>query len=345
MAQPRVRRWWWDLHPFLVALYFVLSLAAANTEALHGWRDLVLPAAISLAFCAGCWLLAFALTGREQKTALMTLLWVVAFSIFGYVAEALRSGGLLRRVGGEPALVSLFALAVFGPSLAIRRTGRGLEPLNRYLTLVALVLVGYTAWLVSRDLVRQPVGVTPLELPAARTDHEQNGELPDIYLIVLDKYTSSEVLAGSLRLRQQRVRGFSPEPRLHRPSPSAGQLPSYPARPHVHLEPGLRPELAAAATPERPDRAQSPRGIPEARGLPLRLLPDGVQVYLQESVRRPAIASATRSERRVPCCLGADHDAAGAHPRRLCAAGMRGRAVPARTRDGRTHGLEIRAYG
>ena len=194
MAQPRVRRWWWGLHPFLVALYFVLSLAAANTEALHGWRDLVLPAAISLAFCAGCWLLTFALTGREQKSAVMTLLWVVAFSIFGYVAEALRSGGLLRRVGGEPALVSLFALAVFGPSLAIRRTGRGLEPLNRYLTLVALVLVGYTAWLVSRDLVRQPVGVTPLELPAARTDHEQNGELPDIYLIVLDKYTSSEVL-------------------------------------------------------------------------------------------------------------------------------------------------------
>ena len=97
-------------------------------------------------------------------------------------------------LGASPRSSSLFALAVFGPSLAIRRTARRLEPLNQYLTLVAITLVGYTAWLVSRDLVRQPAGVTPLELPAARTDHEQKGELPDIYLIVLDKYTSSELL-------------------------------------------------------------------------------------------------------------------------------------------------------
>jgi hypothetical protein len=185
----------WYLHPFLVAAYFVLTLAAANAQALHGWRDLLVPMGISLAFCGLCWLLAFALTRRLDQTAWLALLWIFAFSVFGYVAEALRPGGLLRRAGGEPALVGLFGLALFGPSLAIRRTGRVSEPLHRYVTLVSVILVGYTGVQVYRGIDDGPATAAPIELPARAPDHSGKEAMPDIYLIVLDKYTSSAALA------------------------------------------------------------------------------------------------------------------------------------------------------
>jgi hypothetical protein len=185
----------WTLHPFLVAIYFVLTLAAANATALHGWRDLAAPLAISLGFCGLCWASAFALTRDARKASLLALVWLVAFSLFGYVAEALRPGGALTRAGGEAGLGGLFVMAVLGPSLAIRRTTRDLEAVSRYLTMVGVVLVGYTAWQVSGGMEDPPEAPIPLSLPQTLGDGEPAANPPDIYLIVLDKYTRSDILA------------------------------------------------------------------------------------------------------------------------------------------------------
>jgi hypothetical protein len=190
---PRSRRWL--LHPFLLAVYFVLTLAAANAAAVNGWRDLVWPVCVSLAVCGACWAIGFVLTRDSQKATLLASLWVLAFSVFGYVAETLRPGGPLTLIGREPGLSGLFALALFGPSLAISRTPRRLEPVNRYLTLVGVFLVAYTAvqlrggWGDERGL---PTPMAPVSLLANRPD---TTESPDIYLIILDKYTNGEVLA------------------------------------------------------------------------------------------------------------------------------------------------------
>src|SRR4051794_38664136 len=85
----------WIFYPFLVATYFVLTLAAANPVALQGWWDLLLPFFISVAFSGVCWAAAFLLTRDASRASLLALMWVVAFSLFGYVAEALRPGGVL----------------------------------------------------------------------------------------------------------------------------------------------------------------------------------------------------------------------------------------------------------
>lgn len=185
----------WLLHPFIVAVYFVLTLAAANATALHGWRDLVWPASISLVLCSLCWAMGYALTRDAHKASLLNLLWVVAFSVFGYIAETLRPGGVLKVIGGEPGLGGLFAIAILGPSLAIRRTARQLEPVNRYLTLVGVVLVGYTAMQLHRGLDDDRDRRAPLSLSSISSDRARAQDPPDIYLIILDKYTSSEVLA------------------------------------------------------------------------------------------------------------------------------------------------------
>jgi len=184
----------WLLHPFLFALYFVLTLAASNTTDLKGWPDLGWPILVSLLACSLCWVAAFALTRDLQKAAIVGLLWFVAFSVFGYVAETLRVAGALKPIGGELGLWILFVLALFGPSLAIRRSVRPLEPVNRYLSLVALLLLGFTTVQLYRGLRQDRDLRAVLPLPAVLPDAAPSGDRPDIYLIILDKYTGGEVL-------------------------------------------------------------------------------------------------------------------------------------------------------
>ncbi len=188
----RSRRWLF--HPLLLGVYFVLTLAASNAAAVNGWRELLWPAWVSLAVSILFWAIGFALTRDEQRASLLAVLWVVAFSVFGYVAETLRPGGTLTLIGKEPGLGGLFALALFGPSLAVGRTRRHLEPVNRYLTLVAAILVGYTAIQLVRSWGDDREQPSPLPVPINRHARVSTEDLPDIYLIILDKYTSSEVL-------------------------------------------------------------------------------------------------------------------------------------------------------
>jgi hypothetical protein len=189
----------WLLHPFLGGIYFVLTLAAANATALLGWRDLVVPSLINLGLCSVYWVVGFALSRNPDKASLLSLLWLTAFSVFGYAAEHLRPlgtpGAVLKAIGGEPALGILFAIVILGPSLAICRATRPLEAASRYLTLVAIVLVAYTSARVYRGMPDEgaPLGSLP-PIPSTSERTPMRG-LPDIYLVVLDKYTNSQVLA------------------------------------------------------------------------------------------------------------------------------------------------------
>ena len=79
----------WLLHPPLFGLYFVLTLAASNTTDLEGWPDLVWPLS-SRSRLRGLLARGLAWTRDAQKAALLCLLWFAAFSLYGYVAEALR---------------------------------------------------------------------------------------------------------------------------------------------------------------------------------------------------------------------------------------------------------------
>ncbi|HEU5304213.1 MAG TPA: hypothetical protein VFU40_06165 [Gemmatimonadales bacterium] len=185
----------WLVHPFLISAYFVLALAGANATALKGLRDLVWPLSTALLICTLAWVLALAFGRKPDKASLLSLLWMVAFSLFGYVAEALGVPGILRVLGGEAGLVALFGVGLLGPSLAIRRTTRSLEPVNRYFTLVAALLVAYTAVQLSRGLHRERDLRILLPTPPTLVGPATTAELPDIYLIILDKYTGSELLA------------------------------------------------------------------------------------------------------------------------------------------------------
>ncbi len=202
----------WLFHPFLAGLYFVLTLGASNAVDLNGLRDFAWPISISLLVCSLCWTLGYSLVRDAHKASLLSLLWVVAFSVFGYVADTLRPPGTLQRMGGVPGLAGLFAVALFGPSLAIRRAVRRLDGVSRYLTLVSLLLVSYTAVQLYKGLrlERNPRAFIPP--PSVLSDRPRPADPPNIYLIILDKYTGSDVLAqnfgfdnsGFVRFLQER---------------------------------------------------------------------------------------------------------------------------------------------
>ena len=186
--------WRWLLHPLLFALYFVVTLAASNTSDLKGWQDLAWPISISVLVCILCWLAALAWTRDRQKAAVLCLLWFVAFSVYGYVAETLRLSGALRLIGSEAGLGGLFVLALFGPSLAINRYPRRLEVVNQYATLVGLCLVGFTTVQLYLGLAKDRDPAPTLPLPTVVEGQASAGDRPDIYLIILDKYTGGELL-------------------------------------------------------------------------------------------------------------------------------------------------------
>ncbi len=198
----------WTLHPFLFGLYFVLTLAASNASELKGWRDLVWPIFISLLVCSLCWVAGFALTRVSQKAAVLGWLWLVAFSVYGYVSETLRAAGTLGLIGDDLGLGVLFALGLTGPSVALHRTARRLEPINRYLSLVALLLLGYTTIGLCRGLVRDRDSLTVLSPPAVLSDWAAMDDPPDIYLIILDKYTGGEVLEDHFGFDNSEFEGF-----------------------------------------------------------------------------------------------------------------------------------------
>jgi hypothetical protein len=185
----------WLVHPFLVGLYFVLTLAASNATDLNGLGDLVWPISVSLLVCGLFWTVGYALTRDAHKASLLSLLWVVAFSVFGYVADILHPTGTLQRMGGALGLGGLFAIALFGPSLAICRTGRPLDPVSRYLTLVGVLLVGYTTVQLYRGLPQERDLRAFVPPPSVPNDRAKPVDPPNIYLIILDKYTGSDVLA------------------------------------------------------------------------------------------------------------------------------------------------------
>jgi hypothetical protein len=199
---------WYLLGPFLAAGFFVLTLAAANAEALNGWEDLGWPLLSMVAISAVFMILAAAWTRSAEKAALLTLLWVTAFSLFGYVSDSLLRSGSARLVGGETGLVGLVLVSLVGPSLAIRRARRSLASLNAYVSLVATLLVTYTTLSLYVGLEHGPTASPGQMLPPEGRRRVETPLPPDIYLLLLDNYTRGDLLLRSFGYDNSRFESY-----------------------------------------------------------------------------------------------------------------------------------------
>jgi hypothetical protein len=193
-----VTSWAARAYPFLIALVPIMNYAANNPDQ-YAMGDLVFLLAMTVAACGVVYALAsLAARGRAAPglPAFVTLLYVAWF--FGYR----RGAGVLT---GDPAHPPHLLLVPAGLLLCavlvwwIHRRGPLLHGLGRFLSLMAALLVGWSAFQVVRGWVRgermvEQSGLVrelaqPIEGPATVP-----GPRRDIYLIVLDEYANGDVL-------------------------------------------------------------------------------------------------------------------------------------------------------
>ncbi len=214
MALPLSRLHIGQAAPYATAAYFVVWLAAqASAEFIHP-RDLLLPLGIAFGVGAAVHLGAWLWTRSAEKAALIAVAIVVLFSTTGHIIKGLAEAGALDMPGGIWVPVSLLAVVGLASGAAIARASRSFAGVLPVLTLAALGLSLYNlaeARLLHRRAPPEQLRPAGITAPPVRG----GARLPDIYLIVVDKYTGSDVLRDQYGFDNSsftdflRQRGFS----------------------------------------------------------------------------------------------------------------------------------------
>lgn len=204
-----------QLAPYATAAYFVLFLAAQASAEFIKPGDLVVPMAIALAVAAAAHLGSWLVTRSVDKAALIAIVVSVIFSTMGLVVRALVDADAHRIPGGVWVPITLMGIVTIASTLAIARTSR---PVSRVLPVITWVAVSLTLFNLSggRHLLadRSPPGkLRPSEIAAPPLP--PSAKPPDVYLIIMDKYTGSDVLASQYAFDNSpfmdflRTRGFA----------------------------------------------------------------------------------------------------------------------------------------
>jgi hypothetical protein len=192
MKSPRV-----PLHPFLAAIYPVLGLAAANPNDLPPPVRLVAPIVLSLIVAALAYLGAGLVSRLPGRRGLLALGVVILFSGYGWLADHLLwLAGPASDTGDEAAL-PITGAALILAIVGVRRMHGDLAGVTRFLDrATAILLLMPLLWLGWNRLAvaRTPPPVLPLEVAVDQARAAAGSPLPDIYLVVLDKYTGSPAL-------------------------------------------------------------------------------------------------------------------------------------------------------
>jgi hypothetical protein len=202
------------LLPLCASVYFPLAVAANLPGELLRFGDIIVPVIATLAVGTLSWGLAYANSRIPSKAALVSTLWMLGFSSLGAVAEVVEVPFGNAATVARLLVLALYAILLVCLSVATLRARRRFEGSARFVTVVAVRLVAWTiatvAWHWSR------VGRLPWPVAAAnvRVTTRPVRPSPDIYVLVLDKYTSSAVLRSHFHFDNQpfelalRRRGF-----------------------------------------------------------------------------------------------------------------------------------------
>jgi hypothetical protein len=183
-------------YPFLAAAYPVLALAAANGSEIAHFGVLIFPLTISLVCAAGAWLLWSLVVGDPDRRAFLTFVVVILFASYGYLTAALEEVDWAAPYVRTP-LPLLAAVVYLGvvTYLFFRRVPN-LRPVTRYLNIFTGILVVWNTVDLLQQTARRPGFAVESRSPLPRESsaiHRGAGG-PDIYLIVLDKYTGRRSL-------------------------------------------------------------------------------------------------------------------------------------------------------
>ncbi|MDQ2673864.1 MAG: hypothetical protein M3Y40_04345 [Chloroflexota bacterium] len=172
------------LHPILAAAYPVIFLFAINSEEQVGTAHLWLPLLLSVGITTGVLVVLRLVVGDWRRAGLMTTVLVVAFFGYGHAWNAVS-----QFIDNQWLLIIAWILALILALELAWSSRRFTVPWTRGLNFVAAVLVGLNGWSVASSMVA--IGaVTPptTELTELELAPPDDGELPDVYYIILDRY-------------------------------------------------------------------------------------------------------------------------------------------------------------
>jgi hypothetical protein len=187
------------LYPSLLAAYSVLALAAANPAEIPGWWVLSRPLVISLLVSLCAWILLGAFSRDRDRRAFLTLV-VVALFVW-YENFVLGLGAIIPRTRVAHPLIPMGLIIAYLVALTylVLRVVPSLRSFTRFMTIFTAILLVWAA----TDVLRHAMWwgeLAPASNPSSlehrsTTTGAKSG--PDIYLIVLDKYTGSRSLKAN----------------------------------------------------------------------------------------------------------------------------------------------------
>ena len=199
-----------SLHPFLVALFPVLSLAAGNAAAVtmpQVWRT----AGVSVLGAGALLLLLRPILGSWPRAAVMASLVLIVFFSYGHLRGLSIGGGYLRNRYLLPLVAAVFLAGAIW--LRRRRTepttlSRGLTLVFSLLVLVSAARIAWSQWKFWEQSPERTASRAAAPAAAAFSDS------PDVYYVILDGYAGAQALRevygfdNSGFLDALRARGF-----------------------------------------------------------------------------------------------------------------------------------------
>jgi hypothetical protein len=205
----------------LASLYLPLAAAANVPSELLRLADLAWPIGLTIGVATAAWLLMYAASRDGEKAALAAVVGVGAYSSLGAVIKPLRDVLNMKGIDPAPLVLLLYGIIVGGLVVALIPARVRLRALLNYLTTMAALLVGWNAAVIVHSLIRTDLPPAPPVAADVKVSAAARASQPDIYLIVLDKYSSSESLSSNFGFDNSRFeaalrqRGFVVPARAH----------------------------------------------------------------------------------------------------------------------------------
>ncbi len=186
----------YPFHPFLFSIYPALALFSVNFQQVT-LTIFIRPMFISLVLCAAIFLVINLLLKNLEKTGMIVSLFLLLFYSYGHLYHFLESSKNLGQLGHHRFLLFfyllIFVLGILGVIFIIKDVltiTRLLNWVSISLIIISLVQILFTqgrVLIANEKVKRASINPTVLHPP-------QGKPLPDIYYIVLDMHTRSDVL-------------------------------------------------------------------------------------------------------------------------------------------------------
>lgn len=178
------------IFPFLLAIYPILTVSAENVEWAFSVKTLLFPVLLSLFVAVTGWMLAQRLFSGRRRGITATVLWVVFWLWYAPFVQAF--AWLTRQ---PPLETYSFAfpvwLAALGMGALVLEKSHLLSRSTAYLNAFSAILVLFPVLTLVRGPSTQPSEWDDQSLPSPSSN---SVEVPDIYFIILDGYSSTESL-------------------------------------------------------------------------------------------------------------------------------------------------------